>query len=548
MRKVRATLCAVVALAVALGACGTPRDDAAEPTAPPATGTSVDRDAIISYKETEPSSPLVPGNTTEVGGIAVLGSLFRGLIDYDPKTGAPRNAVAESISSPDSTVWTIRLKPDWTFHDGSPVTAHSFVDAWHYTAYAPNRMGNASYLSPIQGFDQVNNAAPDGSRPDAPPPATRMSGLNVVDDRTFTVTLSAPFSEFGMRLGYAAFYPMPQSFFVDRAAFEARPIGNGPFRFDSYTPGRNIVVRRYDDYAGDHRPKVGGVEFRFYTDLKLAYSDLLANRLDYLSFNSAGRDDFRQDVPESQRVGYTYLGYQAIAFPLFDQRYTDPRLRQAISMAIDRPGMIQQVYQGARTPADGLVPPNVQGHVDNQCGELCTYQPQRAKELFDASGFTGPIELTSNVDTGDPEWMEVVCRSIQRTLGRECVFVPHGTFGEFRSDLNRQGVDALYRTAWVADYPSIENFLNPLFRSGAAANVGRYTNPAVDRLLQQADAAVSQQQGQALYQQAERLILQDMPTIPIWWHSATGAWSSRLENVQPTPFRELDLTSVTVRR
>jgi oligopeptide transport system substrate-binding protein len=72
-----------------------------------------------------------------------------------------------------------------------------------------------------------------------------------------------------------------------------------------------------------------------------------------------------------------------------------------------------------------------------------------------------------------------------------CVFVPHGTIGEFRNDLNRQAVDALYRTAWVADYPSIENLLNPLFRTGAATNVGRYSNPAVDQLFQQADAASS---------------------------------------------------------
>jgi oligopeptide transport system substrate-binding protein len=548
MYTIRAALCAAVTLAVTVGACSTPARDAAPH---PATASQApSQAAVISYSETEPSNPLVPGNTTEVGGIAVLGALFRGLIEYDARTAEPRNAVAESISSPDSTVWTIRLGPRWTFHDGTPVTAHSFVDAWNYTAYSPNRMVGAGYLSRIKGFRDVNNATPDDRQPITPPATDRMSGLRVIDDKTFTVTLSEPFSEFGVQLGYAAFYPLPRSFFTDRAAFEAHPIGNGPFRFNSWTPGKNLVVRRFDEFAGARRPSIGGVEFRFYTDLDQAYADVVADRLDYLSFTpwtSTRNDQYKKDLPESRRVGYKYLGYQAIAFPMFDQRYADPRLRQAISMAIDRSAMIKQVFQGARTPADGLVAPSVQGHLDNQCGELCTYQPQKAKQLFEASGFSGPIQLTSNIDSGNQEWMQVTCQSIQNTLGRQCVFQPQTTLGKFRTALNKGSITSIYRSAWVADYPSIENFLNPLFRTGAAANVGRYSNPAVDTLLAQADAAPTQEQGQAHYQQAERLILQDMPTIPIWWQAATAAWSTRLHDVQPTQFRELELVEVTVR-
>jgi len=545
MRKFPVAVCAATLLSALLGACSSGDETAAPPNAATAAGA----DAIITYNETEPANPLVPGNTTEVGGIGILGALFRGLIEYDPKTAAPRNAVADSITTTDSRVWTIKIKPNWVFQDGTRVTVKSFVDAWNHTAYSPNLMGGASYLSHIQGFAQVNNATPDGKQPATLPPARELSGLRIVDDQTFTVTLDAPFSEFGVQLGYAAFFPMPASFFADRKAFEAHPVGNGPFRFVSHTPKQNLVVKRFDGFSGERKPKIGGIDFRFYPDLDKAYADVLADKLDFLSFTpwtATQGNRIEKDLPSARRVGYKYLGYQAIAFPMFDKRYASTQLRQAISMAIDRPALIKQVFNGARVPADGLVAPNVQGYVPNQCGELCTYQPQKAKQLFDTTGFQGPITLTSNVDSGNQEWVEVVCRSIQQALDHPCVFKPQTTLGAFRESLNNRSIDAIFRTAWVADYPSIENFLNPLFRTNGAANVGQYSNPRVDDLLTRADAAPSQQQAHELYQQAERLVLQDMQTIPIWFQSATAAWSSRVHDVQPTQFRELDFVTVTV--
>lgn len=541
MRRLPAAACAAMTgLAALLGACSSDDGTAAARKA----AASTDRDAIISYNLTEPANALVPGDTTEVGGMAVLGEIFRGLVEYDAATAAPRNAVAESITTSDAKVWTVKLKPGWRFHDGTPVTARSFVDAWNYTAYAPNKMKSASYMSHIEGFPQVSTPVAGGK-----PAAEQMSGLRVTDDLNFTVTLSAPFSGFGLQLGYAAFFPMPQSFFTDRKAYEARPVGNGPFKFESYVPGKNLVVKRFDDFSGAEKPKIGGIDHIFYTDLDKAYADVVSGKLDYLSFapwTAAQGNRIEKDLPADRRVAYKYLGYQAIAFPMFDKRYTSVALRQAISMAIDRPALIKQIFNGTRVPADGLVPPNVQGYVPNQCGELCTYQPQKAKQLFDTVGFRGPITLTSNVDSGNQEWVEVVCRSIEQTLRHPCEFRPQKTLGELRSALNNGAVRDIYRTAWVGGYPSAENFLNPLFRTNGASNVGRYTNPRVDQVLARADAAPTTEQANSLYQEAERLALQDMQTIPIWYQAATAAWSPRLRNVRPTLFRELDFLTVTV--
>jgi oligopeptide transport system substrate-binding protein len=245
-------------------------------------------------------------------------------------------------------------------------------------------------------------------------------------------------------------------------------------------------------------------------------------------------------------VSQTYLGLQRIDFPIYDARFQNPQLRQALSMAIDREAVNQQIFNGLKPPADGLVAPNVPGRAEGQCGELCTYQPAKAKQIFDATGFQGPIELTSNADAGNAEWMQATCVTITQALGRACNFVPVPTFGEFRTAINAREMSRIYRTGWVADYPSIENFLNPMYRTGGSTNDGEYSNPAVDALLARADAAPSTEEGNALYQEAERLIIQDMPAIPLYFQSVQAGWSARMSNVTVTQFRELDVFGVTV--
>ncbi len=545
MRARRAAVWTAVPLSVALitTACGGGGEPGGDATAP--------GDATISVNGTEPENPLVPGNTNETGGGKIIDALFSPLVEYDPTTAEPANMVAESIETADSQVYTITLKDGWTFHDGTPVTAQSFVRSWNYTAYSPNGQQNGSFFSQIQGFDQVHTEDPDGTAgpQTAPQPAAQeMSGLRVVDDRTFEVTLSAPFVVFPTMLGYRAFSPLPDVFFNDKAAFEANPIGNGPFRFVSRQPGVNITVERYEEWPGSPRPTIGGVEFRFYESAEAAYADVVANNLDFIEVipPSGIAGNLYQTDLANRSVSRTYLGVQRLGFPLYDARYQNPQLRQAISMAIDREQVNQQIFGGTRPPADGLVAPDVPGRVANQCGELCTFQPERARQMFQATGFQGPIEITSNADSGNAEWIQATCVSISNALGVQCNFVPVPTFGEIRSAINARQMNRIYRSSWVADYPSIENFLNPLYRTGGSTNDGEYSNPAVDALLARADAAPSTEEGNAIYQEAERLIIQDMPAIPVYFQSFQAGWSDRMQTVTVTPFRELDLESVTV--
>src|SRR5699024_4249154 len=129
----------------------------------------------------------------EVGGGKILDSIFAGLVYYDAE-GAPHNDLAESIETDDSITFTIKIREDATFTDGTPVLAHNFVDAWNYGAALDNGHLSSYFFEDIEGFSWEENV-------------DELSGLKVEDDHTFTVTLSQPASDFPLRLGYSAFYP-----------------------------------------------------------------------------------------------------------------------------------------------------------------------------------------------------------------------------------------------------------------------------------------------------------------------------------------------------
>ena len=268
-----------------------------------------------------------------------------------------------------------RLHDGWTFHDGTPVTAESFVDAWNYAAYSPNAQAGSYFFANIEGYGDLQAPVDDAGEPTGEPAATELSGLRVVDDQTFTVTLSAPFAQFPVTLGYNPFFPLPESFFEDPEAFGLRPVGNGPFRADGdFVPGQGITVLAYEDFAGEQPASVEAVEFRVYTDTDTAYLDAQAGNLDVLpripaDASGTAPEDFEGRYVETAASGFTFLG-----LPLYQERYADARVRQALSLAIDRETIAEQIFSGTRQAADSVVPPVVDGHRD---GRLRLLRPRR---------------------------------------------------------------------------------------------------------------------------------------------------------------------------
>jgi oligopeptide transport system substrate-binding protein len=513
---------AVALVATACGGGGGGNDQAAQ---------------TVSLDWGEPENALIPGNNTEQNGGDVLDALFAGLVKYDVNTAEPSNEAAESITSADNRVWTIKLKPGWTFHDGTPVTAQNYVDAWNWVAYGPNAAQASSFMEKIDGYDEVSSEQPT---------AQTMRGLRVVDPQTFEVTLKAPFVIFPTTLGYSAYYPLPQKFFTDRAGYEAAPVGNGEYRFESRTPNQNLTLVRNDQYAGTDKPQVPRLEFRVYTDIQTAYDDVVSGNLDHVkaipsAALTGGR--WRTDLGAGAHAK-DGLQTTALGFPLYDPRFQNPLVRRAMSMAIDRQAIVDQIFGGTYRPADGLATPAAQGYLPNQCGENCQFNPQRARELLaQAGGFQGPLTLTANADGGHSEWMQAVTNQLRQNLGVDAQYTPLPSFSEVRQQANAFQFTGLFRAAWIGDYPNLETFLTQLYRTDASSNDYKYSNPAVDAALDRADQAPNEQAAEAGYQEAERLILTDMPSIPLFTRQIIYGDSSRLASGERNPLDRLVTTS-----
>ncbi|MEU6534026.1 ABC transporter substrate-binding protein [Streptomyces sp. NPDC046928] len=496
--------------------------------------------AVLSSSWTDPQNPLEPANTNEVQGGKVLSMIFRGLKQYDPKTGEAKDMVAERIQTTDSQHYTITLKDGWTFSDGEKVTAKSFVDAWNYGASLENNQKNAYFFSYIEGYDQVHPEQ-GGQR------AKTMSGLKVVDERTFTVTLSQKFSGFPDTLGYNAFVPLPRAFYEDHAGWLAKPVGNGPYTVQAYTRGSEMRLVRWDAYAGPDAARNDGVTLKVYTDNNTAYTDLMAGNLDLVDDVPAQQlKNVRADL--DGRYLNTPAGIiQTLSFPHYDKRWTGPgadKVRKGLSRAIDREQITRTIFQGTRTPATDWTSPVLGaegGYKAGLCGQWCAYDAAAARKLIEEGGGLpgGQVKITYNADTGSHKlWVDAVCNSINNALGddKACVGNPIGTFADFRSKSTTQKLAGPFRAGWQMDYPLTQNFLQPLYYTNASSNDGKWSNAEFDRLVDRANAETDPAEAVKLFQQAEEVVRDEMAAIPLWYQNGSAGWSERLSDVTLNPF------------
>ena len=531
--------------ALALTACGGGSDSE--------SGSDSSSSAAVTIYNVKPENPLIPSNTVEVGGGNVIENLFRGLVRYDPDTAAPINAMAESIESTDNKNWTIKLKAGQTFQDGTPVTADSFVKAWSWGAYGPNAQKANYFFAPIEGYDVMNPADPDGE--DGPkkaptPPTKELSGLKVVSPTEFTVKLTTPQSFFPVEVGYSAFYPLPESFYADTEAFGKKPIGNGPFQMISGDGDTGFTLQKWDGYKGEDKPKISKATFKTYTSDAAGYADLLAGNLDFMDQvppSALVGNQYEKDLP-GRTINKAVGIIQTASLPQYDDNFkNNPDIGKALSLAIDRPTITKAVFNGGRTPATGWVSPIVDGYKAGACGEFCTYDPAKAKEYLAKSKFKGPFSFSYNADgPGNKEVAEAICNSIKNALGVKCDAKSYVDFSTFLKDRSGHKMTSMFRTGWQMDYPSIQNFLEPLYATGASSNDGVYSNPEFDKLIKQANGEEGEA-GLATYQKAEALLANDMAVIPLWYQAQQSGYSERLANVKVTPTSTLDLIDLTVK-
>jgi len=278
----------------------------------------------------------------------------------------------------------------------------------------------------------------------------------------------------------------------------------------------------------------------FYATLDAAYADLQSDNLDVMA-----------GIPDSALKTYqSDLGKRAVmqGAAIF-QSFTIPgRLphfsgaegqlrRVAISMAINRQEIIDKIFNGTRQPAADFTSPVIAGWSKTLAGaDVLKYNPTEAKKLWaeanKISPWSGSFQIGYNADGGHQGWVDAVTNSIKNTLGIDASGAPTATFAEFRTAITDKTIKTAFRTGWQADYPALSNFLEPLYQTAAGANDGQYSNPAVDKLFTEANSAKSLDAANKLFQQAQEVLLKDLPAIPMWYGITDGGYGTKVSNVK----------------
>jgi len=533
VRRLAAWTAIPLSAALALSACG----------GGGASGSSSSGTVRIGIAEPQ---YLTPADTNETSGSQVLAALFAPLVDYDADN-KPYEVQAESITTSDNKTWTIKIKSGWTFHNGEAVTADSYIDAWNAAAYK-GASQNSFFFSQIDGYKDV---APEASTttPSPQPTAQKLSGLKKVDDNTFTVTLSAPFSDFKTMLGYTAFYPLPKVAFTSdgsvKSDFKEAPIGDGAFQMDgTWQHDQKIVVKKYDGYQGDKKPSIAGAQFTIYQQPSAEYADLLA-----------GNNDVMKQIPtENLSTAEGDLGdrflqspastLQLLAFPTYDKNFSNVNVRKAISMAINRQEIVDQVFKGSQKAAYSFVSPVVAGYRDNTCGANCEFNAAQAKTLYAENNGPSKLEITYNADGGHKDWVDATCNQLKNNLGVECVGVPTAKFADLLTKVEKKEEVGMFRMGWVMDYPSMEDYLGPLYSTNGSSNYYGYSNAEFDKLVQEGREASGQDAAIQKWQQAEDLLAKDLPVLPLRFGQNNFGISTKVKNVEIDLYNRVDLLKI----
>ena len=514
--KLFAGVAAVSALALALSGCGN-------------GGSSASGSQDIVVNGCEPQNPLVTTNANETCGGEPMSLLFSGLTAIDSK-GNTKLEIAKSIKvSDDNTHFDIKLK-DWKFSDGTPVTAQSFAKAWSYGANSSNGQLAADFFSVIKGYDALQKKGVSKT--------AQLSGVKVVNNKELTVDLNAPSSTFQTRLAYVAYAPLPNSFFKNPKAAGQKPVTDGPYNFVSWNHNQSIKVAKNANYKGVLPAKNSSVTFKVYTDPQAAYSDVQAGNLDAIdTIPAAETKTFRNDksihpytAPGSTSQTMTTYANE----PHWQTGTQEGRLRrQAVSLAINRQLIIDKVLNGLGVPATDFLAPTIKGYSKNlQGSDVLKFNAAKAKQLWAEANKISPwpagksIDFYYNADGGGKPVFDAIANQVKDNLGVQTKSVAVATFSQFRDQITQGKVHGWFRTGWQPDYPSAENYLKPIYSSSAAdgqgSNDANYKSSEFDEALNKASSADGDQ-AIKLYQQAEEILLRDLPAIPLYNGNSSGA-------------------------
>jgi len=462
--------------------------------------------SVLNLWDTGPLT-LDPAIAADVPSYIYVVHIFSGLVRLDQKLNTVSDIAESWEPSPDGKTYTFHLRRGVKFHNGRDVKAADFKYSWERACNpATGSSTAATYLGDIVGAKDML-AGKTGEIP----------GVKVIDDYTLQITIDAPKAYFLDKLAY------PTAFVVDRANVESgedwwrEPNGTGPFRLKEWKPGQRLILERSQIYYGEPA-KLEQVMFRFLAVAPMALYeigqiDVTPVSTSYIDQVSDETNPFHQELAVTPELSLYYIGFNT-AQPPFD----DVNVRRAFCLAVDKGRIAKVILRDMINEAEGILPPGMPGY--NETLEGLDYDVEKAKELIAASKYGDvsnlpPIILTvEGYGNSIPSYLGAIIQEWQQNLGVE-ISVRQLEPEDFFYNL-KQEKDEMFALGWVADYPDPHNFLDILFHTGSENNIFEYRNPSLDALLDQAAIEQNRTARLAMYQQAEQLVVDDAPCLPLF--------------------------------
>ncbi|MDE3090115.1 MAG: peptide ABC transporter substrate-binding protein, partial [Chloroflexota bacterium] len=452
---------------------------------------------------------LDPALAGDAESAVYVAEIFSGLVTLDQNLKvAPDIAKSWDISD-DRLTYTFHLRDDVRFHDGRPVTAQDFQYSIERAANPATASPTAdTYLGDIVGVkDKLNRKA------------ANVRGVKVIDNYTLQITIDAPKAYFLAEMTF------PVSYVVDKNNVERggrtwtdHPNGTGPYKLQEYVRGQRIVLVKNDTYYGDPKPQIAEVDY------------ILGGGSFMTMYENGDLDSTRVSINDIERVGDPNsplnkemfigpeLSTQFVVFNIHKPPFDDPKVRQAFALSIDRQKVVDVVFHKMPLVANTILPPGMPGYVDP--GSPPAYDPALAKQLLAQSKYAGKMpDITwTTVGAGGAAAQDVQAMTamFKDNLGID-VSIQQTDWATFLGQLNDPSTNPyqMFDIGWIGDYADPQNFLGILFRTGSTQNWAAYSNPDVDKLLDQAGLEKDTQTRFKLYNQAEKLILADYPVLPL---------------------------------
>jgi oligopeptide transport system substrate-binding protein len=489
------------------------------------------------------SGPLTldPAISSEMSSHLYVMQLYSGLVKFDSQL-KPAPDIAERWEvSADGKTFTFFLRRDVKFHDGRLLTAADIKYSFERTCNpATNSPTALTYLGDINGVADVISGK-----------AKSISGIEVVNDNTIKISINAPKAYFLSKMAY------PTAFVVDRKNVEAgpgwwkKPNGTGPYKLQQWDTGNLIIIEPNNYYYGEKASV--RVAFHLLSGAQILMSLYETGKIDVLEVNRLTIDKASDPAGPyySQLKIFPQFMLRYIGFNTSKPPFDDVYVRQAFCHAVDKEKIIRLTQKGMVTPATGIIPEGMPGY--NKDIKGLDYNVAKAKELLAKSKYGSAANLPAITLTdsslggiGIDHYMGAILQDWKRDLGVN-VTVRFLNIQAFQYNLRQEG-DEMFAMGWVADYPDPQNFLDILFHSGADYNNSNFSSKELDELLDRAAVEKDYDKRISLYQQAEQLVVDQAPVLPLWFDRNYVLVSPRVQGFTIDPLGVPRFNQITLEK